>query len=169
MVPQTQTLLHTAAPPHRDRPVGTVDSWQLYLVEVAHHLRQVVAADPKALQVLTSIPQAAWWLRPPVGDLGLVEDFFASMHHYGFSDEDAAAIYLAFFTRMLGLLCMQAAGSLPVPAGPALGTSAYPALTRLRPLLSLDKDRDKDRNKDTEDCEATLDDILINLERDLKR
>lgn len=142
-------------------PVGRVDSWQVYLVEVAYHLRRVVAADPDALGVLTAPPGAAWWLRPPVGDLVLVEDFLASMQRYGFSDEDAAAIYLAFFTRLLALFCVQARGSLPVPGDSALEEDAYPTLNRLRPLLSHDRDRD--------DFEDALDDVLTGLERDLKR
>ncbi len=162
--PRVQSVLPAVDLSRRDGlgPVGRVDSWQVYLVEVVYHLRRVVAADPDALGVLTAPPGAAWWLRPPVGDVVLVEDFLASMQRYGFSDEDAAAIYLAFFTRLLALFCVQATGSLSVPLGDsALEEDAYPTLNRLRPLLSRDRDRD--------DFEDALDDVLTGLERDLKR
>lgn len=142
-------------------PVSRVDSWQAYLVEVAHYLREVVGTDPDALGVLTTAPPSAWWLRPPVGDAVLVEDFLGSMKRYRFSDEDAAAIFLAFFTRLLGLLCIQAAGAVPAPRGPVVEVDAYSTLHRLRPLLS--------RDRDVEDFEDAVDDILTGLERDLKR
>lgn len=167
MVINTQSRVPTVKPPlrpfHRDGAEhrGSVDSWQLYLVDIAHHVRQVVTADPDALRVLTSTPPAARWIRPPVGDVVLVEEFLASLQRYGFSDEEAAAIYLAFFTRLLGLLCMQTTGPLPMPCDVVGGVSAHPTLSRLRPLLSLDRDR--------EEFEATLDDIIITLQRDLRR
>ena len=78
-----------------------VDSWQAYLAEVAYHLRAAVAADPDLLRTLTAAPRAARWLRPPVGDLVLVEEFLTSMNRYGFSDEETAKAYVIFFTRLL--------------------------------------------------------------------
>ncbi len=174
MVINTQSRVTTVKPPlppfHRDGAEhrGSVDSWQFYLVDIAHHVRQVVTADPDALRVLTSTPPAARWIRPPVGDVVLVEEFLASLQRYGFSDEEAASIYLAFFTRLLGLLCMQigllcmqTSGPLPMPCDVVAAVSAHPTLSRLRPLLSLDRDR--------EEFEATLDDIIITLQRDLRR
>lgn len=159
----TLIFLPAVALPRRDggEPVAIVNSWQSYLVEMAYHLRQVVTDDPDTLGVLTRSPRGASWLRPPVGDLVLVEDFLASMQRYGFSDEDAAAIYLAFFTRLLGLLHVQTTGSVPASDAPEAEQGAYPTLTRLRPMLS--------RNRDKDNFEDALDDILTSLERDLKR
>lgn len=136
-----------------------VDSWQAYLAEVAYHLRAAVAADPDLLRTLTAAPQAARWLRPPVGDLVLVEQFLVSMKRYGFSDEEAATAYLVFFTRLLGVLRAQAIrSSVPSPqAGPSLST--YPTLMRLRPWLTAETDHD--------DFDTVLDDVLTVLERDL--
>jgi len=141
-------------------PVDTVDSWQLYLVQVAHHLRHTVGNDPDALLTLTQPPHIANWVHPPIGNTFLAEAFLASMVEYGFSDEDATAIYLTFFTRILGVLCAQTATSAPSAANPTLidGT-AYPTLARLSPLLNL--------GWDSSDFDAALDDIITSLERDL--
>lgn len=139
---------------------GPVDSWQAYLVEVAYHLRQVVATDPQALDTLITTTRAVWWLRPPVGDVVLVEDFLAAMKRYGFSDEDTAAIYLAFFTRVLGLLIIQTPERFAPTPDSTADLDAYPTLDRLRPWLSVHEDKNT--------FEEVLDDILTNLERDVK-
>lgn len=156
-------LLPTVAVCRQDGggPVKLSDSWQAYLAEVAYHLRAAVEADPDVLRLLTMSPRAAWWLQPAVGDLVLVEEFLTSMKRYGFIDEDAASVYLAFFTRLLGLLHVQAARS-PVPyIGAVNDLSAYPNLLRLRPWLS--------HNNDRGDFDAALDDLLTTLERDLRK
>lgn len=150
-----------ASPSDRVDPVESVDSWQIYLLETAHRLRAAVAMDPDVLYGLASPSGTTWWLRPPVGDLVLVEEFLSEMRHYGFSNEDAAATYLAFFTFLLGQLCLQATGSPSPPAGPAADLSAYPTLSRLRPLLSV--------NRDTDEFECALEDVLTRLERELRR
>lgn len=142
-------------------PVHVVDSWQAYLAEVAYHLRAAVAADPDLLRTLTAAPRAARWLRPPVGDLVLVEEFLASMKRYGLSDEEAATAYLTFFTRLLGLLRAQASRSSIRPSVEDPRLSAYPTLMRLRPWLTT--------NSDDEDFDTVLDDVLTGLERELQR
>lgn len=145
---------------HEAVPVGAVDSWQFYLVEVAHHLRHAVGNDPDTLRALTQPPRIANWTRPPIGDVGLAEAFLAAMVEYGFSDEDATAIYLTFFTRILGVLYAQAASSArPARTVPLINAVAYPTLARLGPLLTLDKNK--------EEFDAALDDIISGLERDL--
>lgn len=143
-------------------PTKRVDSWQAYLVEVAYHLRQVATDNPDVLWALTTTSPDAPWLRPLVGDVMLVEAFLASMKRYGFSDEDTATMYRVFFTRVLGLLCVQAAGAVPVHGGVVdAETGAYPMVDRLRPELSRDRDAD--------DFDDAMDDLLTVLERDLDR
>lgn len=142
-------------------PVETVDSWQLYLVEVAHHLRRTVGADPGMLRALTQPPRIANWVSPPVGDVRLAEAFLVSMVEYGFSDEDAAAIYLTFFTRVLGVLCAEAAAAAPSATAPKMiDVTTYPTLARLRPRLS--------RSTDRSDFDAAVDDIVTSLEQNFR-
>lgn len=140
---------------------GFVNSWQAYLVEVAYHLRLVAATDPQALEALMPLPATGWSVSPHPGGLAFVEDFLAAMKRYGFSDDDTAAIYLAFFARVLGLLIIQSSGRLTPGPDPTANLNAYPTLTRLRPLLNVDEDKTT--------FEDALDDILINLERDFQR
>ena len=77
---QEQILLPAVAVTRTDGsgPVKKVDSWQGYLIELAYHLRHVVREDPGTAQLLTRPPAAAWWLRPAVADLDLVENFYAT-------------------------------------------------------------------------------------------
>lgn len=144
----------------RALPPDTVDSWQFYLVEVAHRLRRTVGTDPAKLRELTEPMHIATRVLPPVGNIQLAEAFLASMIYYGFSDEDATAIYLTFFTRILGVLCAQSASSAPPATTPKLvDVTAYPTLARLSPFLS--------RRSDRGDFDAAVDDIISSLERDL--
>lgn len=136
---------------------GCVDSWQGYLVEVAYHLRQVAATDPHVLDALVPLVATGWSVSPQLGGLVFVEDFLAAMTKYGFSEEDTAAIFLAFFTRVLGLLIIQSPKrSTPIPD--STDDSAYPTLTRLRPWLTAYEEKTG--------FEDTLDDVLTSLERD---
>lgn len=146
---------------HESVPANGVDSWQFYLVKVAHDLRDTVENDPAALLTLVQPQHLAHWTRPVIGNVDPAEAFLSAMVEYGFSDEDAAAIYLTFFTRILGVLYAQAAVlTRPARTVTLVDAVAYPTLARLGPMLA--------RNTNREEFDAAVDDIISGLERDLR-
>jgi uncharacterized protein (TIGR02271 family) len=101
-----------------EAPAGWVD----YLQRLAHGLRRIALAHPEVFPLVATRPPAA-----------------------GFSDADAAAVYRAFSSFLLGHLLLEVS-ALGVETGPveepevepAHDLSAYPLLRRLEPHLSQD-------------------------------
>ncbi len=121
--------------------------WQEFLQRLAHGVRRVALAHPKAFPLVASRPTEAPWLRPPLRSLDWVEMFLAGLTKEGFSDEAAAASYRSFSSFLLGNLLLEVAsqgadlGPLDVidegPPSPD-GLNDFPTLRRLRPHLSQD-------------------------------
>jgi AcrR family transcriptional regulator len=122
------------------------DGWQDFLQRLAHGVRRVALAHPRAFPLVASRPPEAPWLRPPLRSLTWVEAFLEGLASEGFADEAAVAAYRAFTSFLLGHLLLEVAthgadvGPLDVldddTAEP--GLSDYPAVQRLRVPLSED-------------------------------
>ena len=124
------------------------DGWQDFLIRLAHGVRRVALAHPKAFPLVASRPAEAPWLRPPLRSLDWVETFLDGLTEEGFSDVASVASYRAFTSFLLGHLLLEVAvlgadvGPLDVveeetePERDEL--APYPALKRLRPMLSED-------------------------------
>lgn len=83
--------------------------WQDFLQRLAHGVRRVALAHPRAFPLVASRPAEAPWLRPPLRDLEWVDRFLAGLRQEGFSDEAAVAAYRAFTSFLLGSLLLEVA------------------------------------------------------------
>jgi AcrR family transcriptional regulator len=81
--------------------------WQDFLQRLAHGVRRIALAHPKAFPLVASRPPEAPWLRPPLRNLKWVESFLDGLNSEGFSDEAAVAAYRAFTSFLLGHLLLE--------------------------------------------------------------
>jgi AcrR family transcriptional regulator len=93
------------------------DGWQDFLQRLAHGVRRVALAHPKAFPLVASRPPEAPWLRPPLRSMTWVEAFLDGLSSEGFSDEAAVAAYRAFTSFLLGHLLLEVS-SLGADVGP---------------------------------------------------
>ena len=125
---------------------GPEDGWQDFLLRLAHGVRRVALAHPKAFPLVASRPLEAPWLRPPLRSLDWVERFLDGLIEEGFDDADAVGGYRAFTSFLLGHLLLEVAtpgedvGPLDVIEDDDLHSrlDGYPTLARLRGPLSED-------------------------------
>jgi AcrR family transcriptional regulator len=85
------------------------NSWQEYLQQMAHGVRSIAVAHPRAFPLVATRPPAAPWLRPPLRSLRWVESFLSSLQRFGFSDAKSVGIYRSFSTFLLGHLLLESA------------------------------------------------------------
>ena len=85
------------------------DGWQDFLQRLAHGIRRVALAHPKAFPLVASRPAEAPWLRPPLRSLRWVEAFLNGLRAEGFSDTAAVEAYRAFTSFLLGHLLLEVA------------------------------------------------------------
>lgn len=140
--------------------------WQDFVQRLAHGLRRLALAHPKAFPLVASRPPEAPWLRPPLRSLKWVEVFLGALMEEGFTDEAAAASYRAFTSFLLGHLLLEIT-TLGADIGPldALeGTeaqessrdlAAFPLVRRLHDQLAEDHT--------TSEFEEALEDLLNRL------
>lgn len=83
------------------------DGWQDFLQRLAHGVRRVALAHPKAFPLVASRPTEAPWLRPPLRSVRTVEAFLAGLISEGFSDAAAVSAYRAFTSFLLGHLLLE--------------------------------------------------------------
>jgi AcrR family transcriptional regulator len=83
------------------------NSWQEYLQQMAHGVRDVAVAHPRVFPLVATRPPAAPWLRPPLRSLRWVEAFLQGLAKFGFSDLDSVLTYRAFSTFLLGHLLLE--------------------------------------------------------------
>jgi AcrR family transcriptional regulator len=129
---------------HLEAHAGWVD----YLQRLAHGLRRIALAHPEVFPLVATRPPAAPWVRPPLRSLRWIESLLVVMTEAGFSDENAAAVYRAFSSFLLGHLLLEVS-SMGVETGPVEepdvtpvdDLSAYPVLRRLERPLSEDHAR----------------------------
>lgn len=84
-------------------------SWQEYLQNLAHSVRDLALAHPRAFPLIATRHPAAPWLRPPLRSLEMVEDFLVTLGDFGFADEQKVEAYRAFTSFLLGHLLLDAA------------------------------------------------------------
>jgi len=142
--------------------------WVDYLQRLAHGLRRIALAHPEVFPLVATRPPAAPWVRPPLRSLRWIESLLQVMTDAGFSDENAAAVYRAFSSFLLGSLLLEVSargvetGPVEEPdVTPTEDLSRYPILQRLEPHLSVDV-----AAEDFEEAlEALLDRIALLLPR----
>jgi AcrR family transcriptional regulator len=133
--------LHADPDVHLEANAG----WADYLQRLAHGLRRIALTHPEVFPLVATRPPAAPWVRPPLRSLRWIESLLRVMVDAGFSDEDAAAVYRAFSSFLLGHLLLEVS-ALGVDTGPVqepeappdTGLSGYPLLRRLQGPLSED-------------------------------
>ena len=81
--------------------------WQDFLQRLAHGVRRVAIAHPRAFPLVASRPTEAPWLRPPLRSLRWVEAFLHGLTVEGFTDDQAVAAYRAFTSFLLGHLLLE--------------------------------------------------------------
>lgn len=122
------------------------DGWQDFLQRLAHGVRRVALAHPKAFPLVASRPLEAPWLRPPLRSLEWVEKFLDGLRAEGFEDPDAVGAYRAFTSFLLGHLLLEVAthgadvGPLDTleDADRPSRLADFPTISRLRGPLSED-------------------------------
>ena len=122
------------------------DGWQDFLQRLAHGIRRVALAHPKAFPLVASRPPEAPWLRPPLRSLAWVESFLQAMVSEGFTEEDAVGAYRAFTSFLLGHLLLEVSvrgadiGPLDVSADDTQDPTLeeYPLVRRLHTALAED-------------------------------
>ncbi|WP_210651623.1 TetR/AcrR family transcriptional regulator C-terminal domain-containing protein [Nocardioides sp. SYSU D00065] len=123
------------------------DGWQDFLQRLAHGVRRMALAHPKAFPLVASRPAEAPWLRPPLRSLEWVETFLSALLDEGFSEDAAVEGYRAYTSFLLGHLLLEVAahgadvGPLDVLDDRASdpGLESYPTVHRLRASLSEDR------------------------------
>lgn len=122
------------------------DGWQDFLQRLAHGVRRMALAHPKAFPLVASRPSEAPWLRPPLRSLEWVETFLSALLDEGFTDEAAIGGYRAYTSFLLGHLLLEVA-SYGADIGPLdvlddhsgePGIGRYPTVARLHGPLSED-------------------------------
>jgi AcrR family transcriptional regulator len=142
--------------------------WVDYLQRLAHGLRRIALAHPEVFPLVATRPPAAPWVRPPLRSLRWIESLLVVMTDAGFSDENAAAVYRAFSSFLLGYLLLEVSahgvetGPVEEPdTSPIEDLSHYPVLRRLEAHLSIDV-----AAQDFEEAlEALLDRVALLLPR----
>jgi AcrR family transcriptional regulator len=149
---------------HLEAHAGWVD----YLQRLAHGLRRIALAHPEVFPLVATRPPAAPWIRPPLRSLRWIESMLEVMTRAGFSDENAAAVYRAFSSFLLGYLLLEVSargvetGPVEEPdVSPIEDLSSYPLLQRMEQHLSVDV-----AAEDFEEAlEALLDRVALLLPR----
>jgi AcrR family transcriptional regulator len=83
------------------------DGWQDFLQRIAHGVRRVALAHPRAFPLVASRPTEAPWLRPPLRSLQTVESFLNGLLSEGFTEGSAVSAYRAFTSFLLGHLLLE--------------------------------------------------------------
>lgn len=94
-------------------------SWEEYLHNVGHTMRDLALGHPHSFPLIATRPPEAPWLRPPLRSIRWVEHFLASLLKHGFTETQAVHSYKAFTGFLLGYLQLEAAsqGSEVTPLG----------------------------------------------------
>ena len=128
--------------------------WEDYLQRLAYGVRRIAFGHPKLFPLVATRPPAAPWVRPPLRSLRLMNSFLDGLTKSGFSDENAAVVYRAFTSFLLGHLLLDVAAmnvDTSAVADPGVGSPAgadapepadpladYAVLQRMQQYLSED-------------------------------
>lgn len=147
------------------------EHWQGFLQTVAHEVRRIAVAHPRAFPLVATRHPAAPWLRPPLRSVEVVDTFLSALLGYGFTDEQAVDAYRSFTSLLLGHLLLESAvrgadtgpESEPLDEGGAdiperdgqTSLANAPEVVRLRGLLS--------EERSDEEFEISLEALLDRL------
>jgi TetR/AcrR family tetracycline transcriptional repressor len=161
----------------RDMHIELSNSWQGYLVSLAHAVRRIALEHATAFPLVATRHPATPWLRPPLRSLELVEDFLVTLGRHGLTDEQTVSTYRAFSSFLLGQLLLESASrgadtspvEEPLDEGDAqvpnqdgrADLDACPTTTRLQPMLSEDHS--------VEEFEISLETLLDRLEMNISQ
>lgn len=84
-------------------------TWQGYLQTLAHTIRDIALAHPRAFPLVATRHPSAPWLRPPLRSLEVVEDFLTTLGGFAFSDDQVVDAYRSFSSFLLGHLLLEVA------------------------------------------------------------
>ena len=140
------------------------DGWQDFLQRLAHGVRRMALAHPKAFPLVASRPAEAPWLRPPLRSLHWVEAFLRGLMGEGFSSDASVRAYRAFTSFLLGHLLLEVAtlgadlGPLDVleEEGADEDAPRHPTVRGLRDALAEDHA--------AEEFEESLEDLLNRID-----
>ena len=136
--------------------------WRGYLWRLAHHMRDLAVRHPNVFPLVATRNPAAPWLRPPLRNLDVVEEFLDTLLTSGFDERQAATVYRGFASFLLGHLLLTAAqesNQVPVsqqeaPDRPVLqNLDDYPTIASMETLLS-------EPGRDAEEFDASLEEML---------
>ncbi|WP_129656958.1 TetR/AcrR family transcriptional regulator C-terminal domain-containing protein [Rothia halotolerans] len=152
-------------------------SWQGYLQNLAHSVRDLALAHPRAFPLIATRHPAAPWLRPPLRSLEVVENFLTTLGDFGFTDAQKVGAYRSFTSFLLGHLLLDAAargggtgpvedpldeGDAQIPHGDGnTDLSRESEVYRLRDALSEDHGE--------EEFESSLETLLDRIELELSQ
>jgi AcrR family transcriptional regulator len=151
------------------------EHWQAFLQNVAHAVRDIALAHPKAFPLIATRHPAAPWLRPPLRSVQVVNTFLSSLIAQGFTDAQAVGAYRTFSSFLLGQLLLETTvrgaqfgpDDVPLDEGDASIPNSdgkqtlddAPEVRRLRSLLSEDHSK--------AEFEIALELLLDRLDREL--
>lgn len=144
-----------------------VHGWQDFLQRMAHGVRRMAIAHPRAFPLIASTPPEAPWLRPPLRSVRWVETFLSGLLSEGFDDDQAVAVYRAFTSFLLGNLLLEvshrggAVGPLDLVEEevPPHGLRDAPTVERLSELLA----DDRSLQEFEESLESLIDRITVQV------
>lgn len=82
-------------------------TWTEYLQRLAHGVRRLALTHPRVFPLVATRPSAAPWLRPPLGNLRLVEAFLEGLARHGFDGNSSVTVYRVFSSFLLGYLLLE--------------------------------------------------------------
>lgn len=158
-------------------PTSDNEGWQTFLQEVAHAVRAAATEHPRVFPLVATRSPAAPWLRPPLRNLRLVDDFLAGLSGRGLPDDRVVQVYKVFTGFLLGHLLLEVSLD-GAPTGPAtepldeggadvpnqdqeIDISEYSEVLRLGPQLR--------RSDPDAEFEIALEGLLDNLDRALSQ
>lgn len=151
-------------------PANDNEGWQTFLQEVAHAVRAAATEHPRVFPLVATRSPAAPWLRPPLRNLRLVDDFLAGLSGRGLPDDRVVQVYKVFTGFLLGHLLLEVSQrGVPIsplddpeatPAADGGPLDQYPHVRRLQPLLSEDES--------VAEFEESLENLLERLQRVLR-
>ncbi len=158
-------MVDSVTAPVESVAAGPADSsrggWRGYLWRLAHHMRDLAIRHPHIFPLIATRHPAAPWLRPPLRNLDMVEEFLDTLLSSGFDQHQAATVYRGFASFLLGHLLLTAAqeanqgkvsGGRPAPRS-VQDLGDYPRIREMEDLLG-------HSDSDAEEFAEALEDLL---------
>lgn len=143
--------------------VQEAGGWRAYLWRLANHMRDLALRHPNLFPLVATRHPAAPWLRPPLRNLDVVEEFLSTLLAGGFTQDQAAVVYRSFASFLLGHLLLTAAQEANQGANNTdsrtYDLGDYPTIGAMAHLLAAPA-------RDDEEFAAALEDLLEGIAED---